>query len=103
MDRTSLPLMVSSCELTEAFQEIGKHTAVCFEDGGLVALVGPANDPESIRFASLFASAPDQFKALIRARQLLEDMAGHWPGTMAIDAKETYKLVDHAITMAEGN
>lgn len=51
---------------------------------------------------ALFGAAPDLLAACVRARQLLEDMSGHWPGTMSIDAKQTHELVDAAISKAQG-
>jgi len=50
---------------TPAFSAIPEHTAVCFDDdGGLVAVTGPANDPKSEAYARLFSAAPDLLEAL---------------------------------------
>jgi hypothetical protein len=53
-------LTVGFYQTTEAFKSIIEHTAVMNEETGLlVAVTGPAHDPESERLARLFASAPE--------------------------------------------
>lgn len=60
MDRTKLPMTVAEMTATPEFHKINDHVAVVFADSmEVVAVVGPAGDEESIRFAKLFAAAPD--------------------------------------------
>lgn len=59
------PLSVGTYQATESFRAITQHECVCFaDDGGLVALTGPAGEAESAAYAKLFAAAPNQNKAL---------------------------------------
>lgn len=60
-------LYVDTYLATEEFRSIDHHRAVArSRDGGLVAVTGPALDPEAIRYARLFAAAPLLLKALER-------------------------------------
>lgn len=44
---------------TDHFRSIPQHSCVCFTDDlGLVAVTGPAGDPQSERYAEFFAAAP---------------------------------------------
>jgi len=59
------PLATGTYIPTESFKSIKAMVAVCFKgDGTLVAVTGPALDMESIRYAALFAAAPDMKQAL---------------------------------------
>lgn len=53
-------LMVESTyQTTPEFAAIPRHEAVAFADSGtLIAVTGPAGDPEAKRYAKLFAGAP---------------------------------------------
>jgi hypothetical protein len=51
-------------EATDNFRAIQQHSCVCFDDMGLVAVTGPAEDKESQEYAQLFAAAPDLLTAL---------------------------------------
>ena len=46
-------------ETTDSFRAIEKHSCVCFDDMGLVAVTGPAEDKEAQEYAELFAKAPE--------------------------------------------
>ena len=60
------PLHPAEYQPTERFIQLmaDEQTAVCFEDGGLVAVVGKADDPESQVYSLLFAAAPALFQTL---------------------------------------
>lgn len=52
------PLVTATYEVSPEFAASQQHEAVVFVDSGrLVALAGPAGEPESQRFAKLFAGA----------------------------------------------
>lgn len=68
--------------------------------GSITSRGRTAEELEAI--AKLFAAAPKMLAALKHARQLLEDMAGGWPGTFAIDARQLSEVVDSAIFDADG-
>lgn len=53
---------------TENFRGIYEHAAVCFEDGGLVAVTGKAGDRESELYAALFADAPSMLLEISKLR-----------------------------------
>jgi hypothetical protein len=57
-------LNVGVYEATDAFRSIEKHSCVCFDDMGLVAVTGPAEDKEAQKYADLFAAAPELLAAL---------------------------------------
>lgn len=56
---------------TPEFRSIELHSCVCYEDLGLVAVTGPANDELSQAYAELFANAPLTAKHLKKAQELL--------------------------------
>ena len=66
-------------ETTDAFRSIKQHSCVCFDDMGLVAVTGPADDKDAQKYAELFAAAPDMLSALAGiqeyATEILNDMA----------------------------
>lgn len=51
-------------EVTDAFRAIEQHACVCFDDMGLVAVTGRADDEESQKYADLFAAAPEMLERL---------------------------------------
>ena len=57
-------LNVGVYEATDAFRSIEQHSCVCFDDMGLVAVTGPAEDKEAQAYADLFAAAPELLEAL---------------------------------------
>lgn len=63
-NQNNRPLTFGVYETTPAFQAIPKHSCVCYaDDRGLVAVTGPADDPESQRLSELFAAAPELLAA----------------------------------------
>jgi hypothetical protein len=54
----SRKLWFGEYQATDNFRAIKSHASVCFEDGGLVAVTGPADDRLSQLYAALFADAP---------------------------------------------
>ena len=68
-------------EATDAFRAIQQHSCVCFDDLGLVAVTGRAEDHDSQRYAELFAAAPE----LLHALQDLLDMF-----IVSTEATDTY-------------
>jgi hypothetical protein len=60
-------------EATDAFRAIKQHSCVCFDDMGLVAVTGPADDEESKQYAELFAAAPDILAALEGIMEYMKD------------------------------
>lgn len=58
---------------TEDFKRIQEHAAVMQVDNcGLVAVTGPADDPESVELAHLFAAAPALLDACRKAVHNME-------------------------------
>ncbi len=58
-------LEVDTYHATDKFRAIESHTCVCTaEDGGLMAVTGPAHDAKAQRYARLFATAPELLEAL---------------------------------------
>ena len=57
---------------TDNFRKIEKHASVCFEDGALVAVTGPADDHESQLYAALFADAPAMLLEIAQLRARLK-------------------------------
>ena len=55
-------------ETTPEFRSIEKHAAVCFEDGGLIAVTGNVEDRESQLYAALFADAPAMLLEIVELR-----------------------------------
>lgn len=61
------PLSVGYYLTTPEFRAVIEHTAVYYgqgEAGALVAVVGPAGDPDSQAYARLFSAAPDLLSSL---------------------------------------
>lgn len=54
---------------TDNFRSIEKHASVCFEDGGLVASTGRADDRESQLYAAMFADAPAMLLEIAKLRE----------------------------------
>jgi hypothetical protein len=65
-------LNVGVYDATDAFRAIEKHSCVCFDDMGLVAVTGQAKDEESKRYADLFAASPEMYTMLRSAQNLLQ-------------------------------
>lgn len=66
------PLAFGVYETTPAFQAIQQHSCVCYADDlGLVAVTGPADDPESQRLAELLAASPQLRAELIKAESFI--------------------------------
>ena len=59
---------------TDSFKSIQKHASVCFEDGALVAVTGPADDRESQLYASLFADAPAMLVEIAQSRARIAEL-----------------------------
>lgn len=57
---------------TDRFRSIERHASVCFDNGMLVAVTGPAGDRESQLYAALFADAPAMLNEIVRLRAALE-------------------------------
>lgn len=70
---------------TDYFRSIEKHTSVCFEDGGLVAVTGKAGDRESQLYAALFADAPAMLLEIARLRNACQS-ALNWLDKFGKDA-----------------
>lgn len=72
---------------TDNFRATEKHASVCFDDGGLIATTGPADDRESQLYAALFADAPAMLLEIAKLREALESISerateelGEWDG-----------------------
>lgn len=81
---------------TDNFKSIEKHASVCFEDGGLVAVTGKADDRESQLYAAMFADAPAM---LLEVAELRSDRAElvafvkdayEWFGRFCVDSPITF-------------
>jgi hypothetical protein len=73
-------------EATDAFRAIQQHSCVCFDDLGLVAVTGPAEDKEAQEYAELFAAAPDLLKALVAICDLTHDSTAETDNKVRYDA-----------------
>lgn len=60
-------------ETTETFRSVPQHACVCRPDLELVAVTGPAGDPESEAWAELFSHAPAMLRMLKRAWSVLDE------------------------------
>ena len=95
-------------EATDAFRSITQHSCVCFDDMGLVAVTGPADDRESQKYAELFAAAPDLLKALkLAVVEMREDLnawgdCDHSVGICYCSLKNAISEAVAAITRVEG-
>lgn len=65
------PLKFGFYRATAEFRAIELHSCVCYEDLGLVAVTGRADDELSQAYAELFANAPLTVKNLEKAEELL--------------------------------
>lgn len=70
---TSRPLWHGEYRATDNFRAIEMHSCVCFEDGGLVASTGRADDRESQLYAAMFADAPAMLLEIAKLREIAKD------------------------------
>jgi hypothetical protein len=95
-------------EATDNFRAIQQHSCVCFDDMGLVAVTGPAEDKEAQEYAELFAAAPDLLAALKAAVETLKEEykelgpCDHSVGICFCDMELTIRQGEAAITKATG-
>lgn len=68
---TGGPFEVGYYAPTDEFRSITEHMAVMRPDGRLIALVGPATDPQSLVDAHMFKATPALYAACLLASQLL--------------------------------
>lgn len=62
-----VPLSTGVYQPTSAFHAIPLHTAVCHaQTGALIALTGPAHDPTSHAYATLFAASSNFLLEAVR-------------------------------------
>lgn len=66
------PLMTGVYDVTPAFRSIEKHAAICEEDGRLIAVCGPADDPRSVETAEAFVLAVNAGDSLLARISALE-------------------------------
>jgi hypothetical protein len=90
-------------ETTETFRSIQQHSCVCFLDGTLVAVTGPAEDRDSQKYAELFHAAPAMLKALEDVRQYyVENDLTFYSHNGVKEINPLYQTVCDAIEMAKG-
>lgn len=70
------PLEVGYYTPSDSFRAITEHIALMRPDGGLIALFGPATDPQSFKDAHLFKAVPALYEA---CRLALALVSGHSP------------------------
>lgn len=98
MTQSKQELRADTYTTTAEFAAIPQHEAVAFADNGaLVAVTGPAGDPEARRFARLFVAAPKMLEAL---RGLLGVMES-WEDPEAADSAE-YRAARDVLAKATG-
>lgn len=87
-------LNVGIYEATDAFRSIKQHSCVCFDDMGLVAVTGPAEDKEAQKYADLFSAAPDLLSALTELRDLYSVTTEMTDTYCELCHSHAYKYVD---------
>jgi len=78
MENKPVNLKVGQYTPTQCFKDIPNMACVCFEDLGLVAVTGPADDQESQEYAELFAAAPRMYAGLKAIITRCDEMMGEW-------------------------
>lgn len=99
---TSRPLWHGKYRATDNFKAIEMHACVCFEDGGLVASTGRADDRESQLYAAMFADAPAMLLEIANLRAALEAIENLGAENPNSDmTKEMFKIANDALVSAD--
>lgn len=100
---THRPLTVGFYVPTTRFLAVTEHTAVMdVETQALIAVTGPANDPESEAHARLFAAAPELYEALKKCHEFIGSLNGRCTKEVWADGYEPITAAWDALAKARG-